>query len=351
MRRAPVVHAPVVRAPGVRAPVVHAPVVHAPVRQWHIFEQFKHDQTIDTLEILTKPITNIQKVYLTIFAGRERYLNCLIPYLDTLLKNKIIHEVHLWDYTRTPSDSVFIQEVSSTKSGYKYIKPTKNMRHWDEYYNYYITAGYNDNDILIKCDDDVVYIDTDQMSNYLKEIRNDGLYFPNIVNNDVCAYIQSRNGIHDLVPRDTIYCRYNTDDVPLTNWDIGWYMRYDRAAAVHSLCLKDPSKFKLDIPVIPWQGRISINMFAGRYSEIKKYFTLYLTHGRSDDEAFFSYNLYKHVRASNYIVPYFNIVHFSFHPQNTSRLDSEFLEEYAKLAREKNTIIPSTSKDSIESVL
>lgn len=292
---------------------------------------------VHRLEELTAPLSSDPNVYLTIFAGRERYLNCLLPYLDTLIANKTITEVHLWDYARAPSDSVLIQKIAAEKKGYKYIKPTKNMRAWDEYYNYYITAGYNNNDILIKCDDDVVYIDMEQMPAYLKEVRADGLYFPNIVNNDVCAYIQTRAGVHNLVPADTLYSRYGTDDVPLTNWDIGWYMRYDRAAAVHSLFLKDRSKFKLDVPVMPWAGRISINMFAGRYSEIKKYFTLYLEQGRSDDEAFFSYHLYKQVRASNYIVPFFNVVHFGFHPQNTNKLDEEYLGSYAALSKTLNS--------------
>lgn len=54
------------------------------------------------------------RVYFTIFAGRKRYLECLKLYLDKLLKENIVTEVHLWDYVRDPSDSIYIQELSRT---------------------------------------------------------------------------------------------------------------------------------------------------------------------------------------------------------------------------------------------
>ena len=277
----------------------------------------------------TPPTTN---VYLTIFAGRKRYLSILKNYLDILLEKKIVTEVHLWDYVRDPADSIYIQELAKQNPKYVYIKPLRNMKHWDEYYMYYTNIGYNAEDILIKCDDDIVYIDTEQMCAYLNEIKQGGLYFPNIVNNDVCAYVQTKFGVHNLVKDSDIYSKYGTDTVPLTNWHIGWYMKYDCAAAAHSEFLGNQEKFKINAATFPWKGRISINMFGARFESIKQYFELFLKYGKSDDEAFFSYNLYKHVTSSNHIVPFMNVVHFAFGPQNATELDKNFLDSYSKLS-------------------
>ena len=213
------------------------------------------------------------------------------------------------------------------------MKPTKNYLGWDEYYEYYSNAAYHPEDILIKCDDDIVFLDLDQMPRYLNEIKQGGIYYPNIVNNDVCAYIQYKYGIHNLISEGDIYEKYGTDCKPLTNLNIGWYTRFDRAEAIHRKFLEDAESFKINAPTFPWKGRISINMFGSRFASIKEYYRLFIGHGKSSDEAYFSHNISKNISVSNYNVPFMNIVHFSFGPQNSSRLDILFLDSYQKLSR------------------
>ena len=283
--------------------------------------------------LLGNPAPPTTNVILTIFAGRYRYLSILKSYLDRLLEKNILTEIHLWDYARDPSDSVYIQTLERENPKYVYKKPIHNMPRWNEYYLYYTNASYAAEDIIIKCDDDVVYIDTDQMCAYINEITQGGLYYPNIVNNDVCAYIQTKYGVHDLCNDSNIYSNYGKDETPLTAWCIGWYMKYECAAAVHSKFLENRKKFNINAPTISWNGRISINMFGARFESLKNYYNLFLHHGNDDDEAFFSYNLYKYVAASNYIVPFMNIVHFAFNPQNADALDNAYLESYRILSK------------------
>jgi hypothetical protein len=281
---------------------------------------------------LGNPNNPANKVYITIFAGRKRYLSCLKQYLDILLERNIITEVHLWDYVRDPADSIYIQELSKN-SKYIYMKPTKNYQGWNEYYEYYSNAAYDPEDILIKCDDDVVFLDVDQMPRYLNEIKQGGIYYPNIVNNDVCAYIQYKYGIHKLISEQDIYKKYGTDSAPLTGWSNGWYTRFDRAEAIHREFLANPGVFRINAPTFPWKGRISINMFGSKLASITEYYALFMKHGKTDDEAYFSHEISENAAVSNHIVPFMNIVHFSFGPQNSSRLDMLFLGSYQKLSR------------------
>lgn len=227
------------------------------------------------------------KVIFTIFAGRKRYLECLTRYLDILMEHGLITEVHLWDYVRNPVDRVYLTELTQRK-GYVYMKHRPGMRNWDAYYAYYAGATYDDNDILIKCDDDdIVYLDVNTFAGYLNEVRDNGLYFPSIVNNDVGAYIQMKYGVHDHISDADVVPNYGKSDEPLGGWPNGWYKRYDRAAAVHAEFLNDPTKFKINARPFSWNGRISINMFGARFSAIKQYYQLFSKYSESSDEAFF----------------------------------------------------------------
>jgi hypothetical protein len=270
----------------------------------------------------------VGKVIFTIFAGRKRYLECLTRYLDTLLKRGFVTEVHLWDYVRDPADRNYLHELTQ-KKGYIYMKPQAGMRNWDAYYAYYTKSEYAEHDILIKCDDDVVYLDVDMFAEYLNEVREGGLYFPNIVNNDACGYIQVKYGVHQHISDVDIVPEYGLTPIPMTGTKRGWYQRHDRAVAIHEEFLKNPDKFKINARPVIWAGRISINMFAGRFNTIKKYYAIYLKHrGSDDDEGFLTVNLFRYTPGVTVIVPFFRAVHFAFGPQGVSALDTAFLEKY-----------------------
>jgi len=263
-------------------------------------------------------------VIFSIFAGRQKYLDVLFYYTDQLLANKIIDEVHLWQFTSNASDIAFMNNKATTNSQYKTIVPS-NIKSWTCYYRYY---AYNilDNDIVIKCDDDIVYIDVKQFSYFLQAIPDNAVCFPNIINNDICAYFQSKYGVHSLFD-------YSLDNSLLTsrgncNPATSWYLDYQKAHQIHTLFLNNPSQFIMsNVPdMVEYGNRISINLFGVKGNHIK----LIFPHIGDNDEGDFAtiarnYGMHK-------ICLLCNIVHFQFGPQNAdNKLDTEFLNQYKQL--------------------
>ena len=99
----------------------------------------------------------MSKVIFTCIAGRRRYLEILKVYIDQLLKRGLIDECHMWDYTRDPEDAIWLEANFDT------IKKPNEKYNWHDYYDWYTTERYPDPDtVIVKCDDDIVYIDVDQ---------------------------------------------------------------------------------------------------------------------------------------------------------------------------------------------
>lgn len=271
------------------------------------------------------------KVYFTIFAGRKRYLDCLFPYLQKCIAKNLIYEVHLWDYTHTSEDSDFLKEYSNMYPKFIYFKPILELLEWKEYYLYYSKADFEDDDIIIKCDDDIVYIDIEKMDDFLQSIDSTHIYIPNIINNDVCAYIQTNLGVANFINQDEIYSNYGKDSVPFTSWKNGWFRQFEKAKQCHELFLQYPEKFTITSPQIPWNGRFSINFFAGKFAFIHKLYSLFSS-GNYNDEEFISFCGLRRLKTQSIIIPSFIVVHFSFRHQSPKELDELFLDSYHKLA-------------------
>lgn len=267
-----------------------------------------------------------KKVIFGIFAGRQKYLSILKVYLDILLDKNVIDEVHIWDYIKHNKDRLYVQHLVDENGKYSLKIPLKNLRSWDGFYNYYYDH-INENDILIKCDDDIVYIDTNKFETFVNSITEDYFYFPNIVNNDVLAYFQQQNNIHNLfdynIP-DINDRQYNySNKWPLTNW----YDTFNKAKSIHELFIENPNKFHLnDKELIHYKSRISINLFACKGTLIKKKFDNILNH---DDEAYISSTS----NVGNIINLNCTVVHFQFGPQNHgNNLDNSYLDKYKQLS-------------------
>jgi hypothetical protein len=268
-------------------------------------------------------------IIFSIFAGRQKYLSILKRYIDRLLSKGLITEVHLWNYTKSSSDSEYLTSLCSNPS-YKILTPTTTCTwNWNDYYDHYANSSYGDDDILVKCDDDIVYIDVDTFERFIGEIKGKDIFYPNIVNNDVCAYIQSQNGVHDLLKVIDTTKVSRAYKYPLTEW----YTYQENADKIHALFLEDPDKFRIEREPISWPSRISINMFALRFEAVRDYFKEFKDAGYpGSDEEFISAGIWSHrSENTNMIVPYFTIVHFSFQSQNPELLDIKFLQRYQEL--------------------
>ena len=141
------------------------------------------------------------RVIFTVFAGRRRFMHILMAYVQPLHQERVVDEVHVWDYCKVAADREYLKGLTGT-TGLRVMTPppsdlaAKFPHKWKGYYAYY-ARSLADDDLLVKCDDDVVFIAN--LHTLLAFARADRgahlLYFPSIVNNDVSAVFQAADGV------------------------------------------------------------------------------------------------------------------------------------------------------------
>lgn len=332
-------------------------------------------------------------VYYSIFAGRREILSVHLVYTDILLTRNLVTEVHIWDQTRNIEDCEYINAYirDTDVHGYKIYKRgyndqfidknTTNGYFWGKYYSHYSKSKlYTDNDILIKADDDIVFLDISRFKKFILATSNDMinmLHFPLIINNDVSTLITGHRKLrrmreknnkrytHDITirmlkhyvdlgldyndmfqhykdrnqtnymkmrlvcPVSSIYCNSTeVEDI----WGGGLFHDGVYAYKHHLSFINNPMQYiedEHDDDRFEYIGkRISVNMFAGRMENIRTLYTAFLSnHQCCDDEGYIGkvptlFNTY-HV-----IDTHMTIAHLSFHPQNSTGTMSEILNEY-----------------------
>ena len=247
----------------------------------------------------------MNKVILTIFAGRESSLKVLFKYLDIALERNIIHEIHLWNYTRKRSDERYLYTIN--KEHYHILNVT-NKKNWSEYYNYYTNIKFT-NDIILKCDDDIVFIDVNKLPSYIQAIQDTDLdiLFPNIINNGVAAYYQQH--IFNLIPREELVFEYPLNGLEGTLWESA-----EKASKLHEYFIDNIDTFLSysndKIPIVELYSRFSINMFIIKGNNWHK-----IQQGSGDDEHYITVicRKEKHLRIG--LFTSFFISHLSFYKQ------------------------------------
>lgn len=164
------------------------------------------------------------QVIFTCFAGRERYMKVLIPYIQRLA----VDEVHIWDYTRTESDAAYLKKACTEFK----LFPVTDKSTYSEYYQYYTKEKFPDPlTVIVKCDDDIVFIDTSAFDEFIKarRLETDAVIMsPAVVNNPMCGLIQLQRGM-----------------LPMFNHsDFG--MDASSANKIHKQFLKNPRRFIAD---------------------------------------------------------------------------------------------------------
>lgn len=401
------------------------------------------------------------KIIVMIFAGRKKYLNLLMIYLNYLKKIKKIHEIHFWQFTNNLNEVQYLESISnihktssqfteyrnifpeikenkfligikSTKGGaylllndkyeiifnidnshysmlinkinnetikkkgskipinkffvykieiikkilfvkekniilfkykieddsflsvkihsikdseiywdYKEIKNQNNKlfdsvyrksKHWYEAYKYYLTYEY---ELLIKIDDDIIYIDINRFDEYIDFIRNHeiNITIPNLVNHAVSLFYNSKYG---LIPNNILKQKYINKNYSVDIYN--YYRDGKQAEIIHKYFIKNINKFiNNKIEPINLNGqKPSICMFGikkenfinvYKTSIIEKYFRRKTFRFRFNDEVF-TYNL-----KNNYLFPKFVCVHYQFGPQIRNGLNEQLISEYKKLIK------------------
>jgi len=261
----------------------------------------------------------------TIFAGRRENLEIQCVYIDKLLNDNLIDEVHLWDFSRKHSDGEYLLEISQ-KTKYK-LMHVENKKSWKEYYEYY--EKYTDG-IVIKSDDDIVFIDVNAFADFISFVKSNDylLYFPSIVNNGVCAYWQQ---FHGFIPK--------TLDIYFHEQYCGslWKNTRGKATRLHQYFIDNWREFcKLHREskhvVEHKQGhRISINWFACKCDGNTNVYTELLKHtndnGILDDEKHITVTVPPIVDKNISIYMNMVVAHLSFFSQITKYMPIDLLRD------------------------
>jgi hypothetical protein len=176
-------------------------------------------------------------------------------------------------------------------------------------------------DVLIKCDDDIVYFDLDRLAAFIEFRKNNRDYFlvsANVVNNGVCAHFQQSQG---ALP-DWLKCELPPGGMCGSLWSSG-----TKAEAVHNLFLERPSAFRAMGGAIDWNERISINFVALLGEDL-----VHIPDVTADDEHDLCYGVRKRVKKRNCILPQFVAAHLSFWKQDQSMNIAAVLRKYQELA-------------------
>ena len=74
-----------------------------------IFKKYDYNDDINVETNLERD----KKTIVMIFAGRKKYLDILMIYLNNLYKNKKIHEIHFWQFTNNLNDIKYLESISN----------------------------------------------------------------------------------------------------------------------------------------------------------------------------------------------------------------------------------------------
>jgi len=192
---------------------------------------------------------------------------------------------------------------------------------WKNYYQHYKSFS---EDIILKCDDDIVFMDLERMSDYLQFIQENDydLVFANTINNGVSAYYQQH--VFHLIP-ESIPLEYPPGGYCGSLWDSG-----EKANDLHDYFLEHyPSFLTKEYPkIIPISTRFSINFFGYKGKNWHKICDCYL-----DDEYILTVE-YLNQGFKNVLYPSFYVSHLSFYRQNETGIHLDRLRsKYDLLAK------------------
>ena len=148
-----------------------------------------------------------------VFMGREKNIQVLHRYIMLALQTGVVDRYYMIDMTRNMSDHQHIQQeharMNSMFPGRVDVVNSKVRRRqlidgtWQQQKNqwapfYKFCESFTDHDIIIKCDDDTLFIDVNALSSACDTRWNNRqpvLMHSNSINNGVCAYHQANHGV------------------------------------------------------------------------------------------------------------------------------------------------------------
>ncbi|MDB5543105.1 MAG: hypothetical protein JWO64_254 [Hyphomicrobiales bacterium] len=191
-------------------------------------------------------------------------------------------------------------------------------------YQFYVANRdlYRD-DVILKCDDDIVSFDLTRLAEFIafrKAHRQYLLVSANVINNGVCAHFQQQAG---AIPLALLECELPPGGMCGKLWSDG-----EKAQELHELFLRNPESFTKQAPSpILWNERVSINFIALLGADLK-----HIPDIMADDEHDLCYGVRKRARRSNCIYQGFVAAHLSFWKQDAAMKLDVLLQAYESFA-------------------
>ena len=226
-------------------------------------------------------------------------------------------------YFKTGHNSVGDLIYKTTQNRGFYFMDTCE-KSWKNYYNYYNNKKF-ENDIIIKCDDDIVFIDLYKLPKFIDFIKNNDydLVFANTINNGVSAYFQQNK--YNLIPKKLMDLEYPPDGLFGSLWESG-----QKAEILHTYFVENYKKFleyDYNNEIIQIVTRFSINFFGYKgknWHKIKDCYT--------DDEYNLTVDYVCNRQFKNILYSDFYVSHLSFYKQNETGINlHKLIDNYNKL--------------------
>jgi hypothetical protein len=270
------------------------------------------DPTINTVHIKV----SITDTHLIVYKNMIEYMNCKI--------DSSFHIKDIFLKTGHGCSGEFIYETIQNDKLY-FMDPcvlndnstTMNTNKYKSYYMYYNNEIFKD-DIIIKCDDDIVFIDLQKLPNFINFTRNNNydLVFANIINNGVSAYFQQNK--YNLIPKDVMELEYPENGLNGSLWESG-----KKAELLHRYFIDNYKTFleyDYNNDIVPISTRFSINFFATKGKNWYKYTNSYV-----DDEYNLTVHFVKEYGYKNILYSDFYVSHLHFYKQIETGIDIDSL--------------------------
>jgi hypothetical protein len=274
----------------------------------------------------------------TVFAGRRQALSLQLQYMISALEKQLVDEVHLWDYTcKKAGGARYYNEkeglynkryirlkLFERNDRFFYAKPAGFNCSWNDYFQFY-SRFLKPDDIIMKFDDDILFVDTTRLGGYLRTIRKNPqvfLWSANVINNGKAGVLQTNDGMireANVSISKELRPRIRGPGAAMGHL----YRNGTHGLAIHREFLSDPQRFFKPLPnkeLRFLRTRISINCIAllGRHFPRAAH---YVNLNGGDDEH--ALTQYASVEQNETLVVYmpFLVSHASFSTQSTRKPD------------------------------
>lgn len=286
-------------------------------------------------------------------AGRQEMMGLLVKYMTKALEKNILDEWHVWDLSRTDSDSLWLKrsishpkiklmdtpfkEKNESIIGHSSFNQYNGFKHVYQYYNNAIWIQHT----FVKTDDDIVYIDLDKFDRFFKTIEcnlnNKDFISANVINSEVPTYYQRQLGLLKNLPYQDnlnqneieVYAKIfhgiheDNVDPQLFKFPSELILKVEQ---LHTYFISNLDLIKLTTPEITVkihnQTRICINFigFKGSFiSQLIKAFHQFPEHW--DDEYIMNFIMPKHFETNKFMAVDFYVTHLAFAKQRKHGVD------------------------------